>query len=72
MALSYHMEKMPWQAVLEKAKQLDYRSHQAKTCGLHVHVNRTAFGDNVADQEEVIARILYFFEKHWEELLNGA
>ena len=72
MTLSYHMEKMPWQAVREKAKQLDYRSHQAKTCGLHNHVNRTAFGDNIADQEAVIARILYFFEKHWEELLNGA
>ena len=70
MTLAYHMEKMPWQAVLEKAKQLDYRSHQAKTCGLHIHVNRTAFGDNICEQEEVIARILYFFEKHWEELLK--
>ena len=70
MTLDYHMKSMPWQAVLEKAKQLDYRSHQAKTCGLHVHVNRTAFGDNIAEQEDVIARILYFFEKHWEELLK--
>lgn len=70
LTLDYHMNHMPWQAVMEKAKQLGYRSHQAKTCGLHVHVNRTAFGDNVAEQEEVIARILYFFEKHWEELLK--
>ena len=70
MTLEYHMKQMPWQAVLEKAKQLDYRSHQAKTCGLHVHVNRTALGDNIAEQEEVIARILYFFEKHWNEMLK--
>ena len=70
MTLEYHMKTMPWQAVLEKARQMDYRSHQAKTCGLHIHVNRTAFGDNIAEQEEVIARILYFFEKHWEELLK--
>ena len=28
-----------------QARKLDYRSHQAKTCGLHMHVNRTAFGD---------------------------
>ena len=68
MTLEYHMKTMPWQAVLEKARQLDYRSHQAKTCGLHVHVNRTAFGDNIAEQEEVIARILYFVEKNWDEL----
>ena len=70
MTLEYHLKSMPWHAVLEKARQLDYRSHQAKTCGLHIHVNRTAFGDNIAEQEEVIARILYFFEKHWEELLK--
>ena len=70
MTLEYHLKSMPWQAVLDKARQLDYRSHQAKTCGLHIHVNRTAFGDNIAEQEEVIARILYFFEKHWEELLK--
>ena len=68
MTLDYHMKAMPWQAVLEKARQLDYRSHQAKTCGLHVHVNRTAFGDNIAEQEEVIARILYLVEKQWSEL----
>ena len=68
MTLEYHLKSMPWQAVLEKARQLDYRSHQAKTCGLHVHVNRTAFGDNIAEQEEVIARILYFVEKNWDEL----
>ena len=70
MTLAYHMEKMPWQAVLEKAKQLGYLSHQAKTCGLHCHINRDALGGNIAEQEEVIARILYFFEKHWEELLK--
>ena len=70
MTLEYHLKSMPWAAVLEKARQLDYRSHQAKTCGLHVHVNRTAFGDNICEQEEVIARILFFFEKHWEELLK--
>ena len=70
MTLAYHMEKMPWQAVLEKAKQLGYLSHQAKTCGLHCHINRDALGGNIAEQEEGIARILYFFEKHWEELLK--
>lgn len=49
---------------------LSYFSHQADTCGLHVHINRTAFGETVADQEEIIARILYFFEKYREELLK--
>lgn len=70
MTKDYHMNSMPWEAVLSKAKELGYRSHQAGTCGLHIHVNRSAFGETEIEQDEVIARILYFFEKHWEELLK--
>ena len=70
MTLDYHMNQMPWGEVLKKARELGYTSHTARTCGTHLHVNRTAFGDTVEEQEEVIARILYFVEKHWEELLK--
>ena len=70
--LSYdcHMNEFPWSEVLEKAKDLGYLSHRANTCGLHVHVSRNAFGDTRSEQEPSIARILYFVEKHWEELLK--
>ena len=55
MTLAYHMEKMPWKAVMDKARQMDYRSHQARTAGLHIHVNRSALGDNIVEQKEGIA-----------------
>ena len=55
---------------MDRATSLGYRSHQARTCGLHVHVNRDALGDSESEQDAVIARILYFFERHWEELLK--
>lgn len=70
MTLEYHCIHMPWQAILKEAVSLGYHSHQSTTCGLHVHVNRSAFGDTSWQQDEVIARILYFVEKHWEELLK--
>ena len=70
MSLDFHLTQMPWAEILAKAKDMGYLSHQAGTCGLHVHVNRTAFGETEEEQEEVIGRILYFFEKHWEELLK--
>ncbi|MGM9618282.1 MAG: amidoligase family protein [Oscillospiraceae bacterium] len=70
MTLDYHLQEMPWDSVLRKAVELGYYSHKASTCGLHVHVNRTAFGETAAQQDACIARILYFFEKHWEELLK--
>ena len=47
MTLDYHCRHMPWKEVLDKARSLGYRSHQAGTCGLHVHVNRTAFGNTL-------------------------
>ena len=70
MSLQYHMEEMNWESVLKEAVNMGYRSHQTSTCGLHVHVNRNAFGDNQAEQEEVIAKILFFVEKHWAEMFK--
>lgn len=70
MTLDYHKNIMPWQEVIQKLIRMGYRSHQADTCGLHFHVNKSGLGDTTAEQEEVIGRILYFFEKYWYEILN--
>ena len=70
MSLDFHQKEMPWAAILKEAVRLGYQSHQASTCGLHVHVSRAAFGVTEVEQDAAIARILYFFEKHWEELLK--
>lgn len=70
MTYSFHKDHMPWQAVLSKASDLGYVSHQSGTCGLHFHVNRTCFGATQEEQDACIARILYFFEDHWQELLR--
>lgn len=70
MTLDFHRSQMPWKEILHRAVSLGYRSHQAQTCGLHIHVNRTTFGRSEEMQDACIARVLYFFEKHWEELLK--
>ena len=70
MALKFHQKNMPWREILREAVSMGYRSHQAGTCGLHVHVSRAAFGKTYQEQDSAIARVLYFFEKHWEELLK--
>ena len=70
LSLDYHLTQAPWQEVMARAVQQGYTSHQARTCGLHVHVSRAAFGDEEWEQDQAIARVLYFFEKHWEELLK--
>jgi len=70
MSLDYHLNEMPWGSILSKATSMGYTSHLARTCGLHVHLSRNAFGETEAQQDAVIARILYFLEKHWDELLK--
>ena len=70
MSLAYHQIKMPWEAILLQAAGMGYTSHQAGTCGLHIHVSRQAFGETEARQDAAIARVLYFFEKNWVEMLR--
>lgn len=61
MTLDYHMTVMPWRAITDKARRLGYTSHQAETCGLHIHVNRTSFGESAEEQDEAIGRTLQAF-----------
>ena len=70
MTLDYHMNEMNWESVLHEVLNMGYRSHQTETWGLHIHVKRDAFGENQAEQEEVISRILFFIEKNWNEIFR--
>ena len=69
MSLEYHKD-FCWEKIMRHAVFLGYRSHQTSTCGLHVHVNRDSLGESHEEQDEVISRILYFVEHHWNEMLK--
>ena len=68
--LEYHKNKMGWAELMQTALHLDYTSHDAKTCGLHIHVNRNFFGVDTEEQEQGIQRVLYFIEKFWDNMLT--
>lgn len=42
------------------------RSHQTKTCGMHVHFNRNFFTPD--EEEACVARLLYMVENFWDEI----
>ncbi|MDE6426415.1 MAG: amidoligase family protein [Ruminococcus sp.] len=69
MSLDYH-KSFCWEDIMHHAVRLGYRSHQTSTCGLHVHINRDSLGLDSDEQDEVISRILYFVEHHWNEMLK--
>ncbi|MGN0692117.1 MAG: amidoligase family protein [Oscillospiraceae bacterium] len=70
MTLEYHCHTMPWKEITSKAISIGYLSHKTSTCGLHVHVNRNAFGSDRYEQDMVVSRILFFIERFWQEMLK--
>jgi len=70
MTLDYHTNSMNWREIMAEAIRLHYTSHNAGSCGLHVHCNRDFFGDTLDEQEIAIGRIIFFVEKHWSELVK--
>lgn len=66
--LEYHTKKLGWENVFSYLVQKGCRSHDTGTCGLHIHVSRKHFGNTIAEQEAHIAKLLYLFEKFWEEI----
>ena len=68
--LGYHTTFMYWDEILEKCKNMGYTSHDAKTCGLHIHVSRDALGEDTEEQERTVQNILYFIENNWDKMLK--
>lgn len=66
--LRYHMEKFPWDAILQKAVDLGY-SRNPRTCGLHVHISRRYFGATETRQDLGIMKFVYLVEKFWDNML---
>ncbi len=64
--MEIHYEK-PWDKLLKQMLRNGYRSHDAGSCGIHVHVSRKALGDNIECQEKKIALILYLIERFWDQ-----
>lgn len=62
--LGYITYGFPIQKMLKTIEKFGGKSHEAGTCGLHFHVNRSWFGK----QEDICTlKILYLFEKFWSQ-----
>lgn len=50
--------------------RMGFRSFNTNTCGMHIHVNRDFFGNNVNAQNNNIEKIIAISEKFYDELLT--
>lgn len=64
-SIDYHLNKMPWDKVLPKAYDMDYRGCDGG--GLHIHVARTHFNG-----DDAIGEIVRFVNDNYEALLRFA
>ena len=67
--LEYHMNNMPWRDIIRAARDYDYTSHDAGTCGLHIHASRSLFGTTRTEQDLNIAKIILLIDFWWEQYI---
>ena len=68
--LEYHMYQFKWRHITSIAKKHGFKSHDARTCGLHVHVGRYQLGDGYDEQKDTIAKVLLLVDRHWDALVK--
>ena len=64
--LAYHMNELDWEWIREKCCEYGFTSHDAGTCGLHVHVNRNFFGNTQTEIDLNIAKAVLLVNRFWE------
>jgi len=65
MTINYIYENLElFEKALAKIDELGGKSHDTKTCGLHIHYSRLHFDDSN------IARLVYLFEKYKKEIIR--
>lgn len=67
-SLEYHRTFIPYAQMFEKLISAGYTAHDNDTCGLHVHIGKTAFGTSARSQSSAIARFVYLTEKFHTQL----
>lgn len=66
-SLEYH-KSLDYKGLFKELTSKGYKSHDTKTCGYHIHVNRNFFGKDPTIQDLCITKVLYLLEKYWDNV----
>lgn len=61
---------MEWEKILNTCKNNGYTSHDAGTCGLHLHISRAMFGSNEERQGVAISKLIRFYDNFYTDILK--
>lgn len=71
MTWGYFHKFYPIDKILAKCRSAGFSSHDTDTCGLHIHMSKTAFGDDTNEIQNTIVKAVYIIEKYsrqWEKV----
>ena len=68
--LQHHMYELPWNGVCNKAKKAGFTSHDAGTCGLHIHVGREQLGTTDEERDRTIRKCIVIMNRYWTEIIK--
>ena len=68
--LAAYMNDLDFDKLCSIPKEYEYKSHDARTCGFHIHVGRTQLGKYRDDQERTIDRIAILMYRMWPALVK--
>ena len=67
--LDYHTNEFEWKNIIDICLEAALCSHNTSTCGLHIHLSRTFFGDNQETQDLHISKLLILVSKFYDSHL---
>lgn len=67
--LSYHTTEFPWEKVCKIELEHGFKSHDAETCGLHVHVNRDFFGKE-PEHSMNVGKLCLLVSEFWNNIFK--
>lgn len=66
--LAWHMNSFPWAAVCKVSLDHGFKSHDAQTCGLHIHIGNAQFGSTWEKRRDVMAKLAALVDVLWPEV----
>ena len=57
-SLAFHQYELRWAEIARVCKANNYKSHDARTCGLHIHVGLASLGSGYREQRVVKAKLV--------------
>ena len=69
-SLTYHQYELRWAEIARTCKSHGYKSHDAGTCGLHIHIGREQMGSSDEERSATAANLVLLVDSIWSQLVK--